>query len=301
MQRFYERTEQGLFQTHPDGRWLCVNPALARLYGYESSEALRRACPNRYHLDADPTYRETFLRAMQADGTVQRFEVSVRPRDGGVRWTAETVWAIRDETGGILCYEGIVEDITHAKQEEARLDLQAHHDSLTQLPNRKLFLKRLEETLALAGQEGRRVAVFFVDLDHFKKINDTLGHAAGDRLLQKLTALLKSCLSTDDTLARLGGDEFTAFLPEVASAEDAIGIAQQWLDLLAHPIPLIPGHELLATVSIGVSLFPDHGREAATLLRHADVAMYKAKQQGRNRFQLFSTSLHIREYERLIL
>jgi diguanylate cyclase (GGDEF)-like protein len=163
----------------------------------------------------------------------------------------------------------------------------AMHDALTGLPSRLLFMERLQHALVQAQRHGRRLAVMFIDLDRFKLINDNLGHEAGDMMLQEVSCRLKMRLREGDTVARLGGDEFVMLLEEIASPEDTLSIAQKLVSELAEPL-LIAGQHVSVTASIGVSTYPEDSMDAATLLRHADTAMYDAKSKGRNLCQLYS-------------
>ncbi len=174
----------------------------------------------------------------------------------------------------------------------------AHYDALTRLPNRVLFEERLKEAIEHAGRRDRPMAVLYIDLDRFKLINDTLGHSLGDMLLSQVTERLQGPLRRGDTLARMGGDEFCVVLREVRDAEDAAGVAHRLLDVLRPPFNL-DGYELFVSASVGISMFPRHGREGATLMRNADSAMYYAKDQGRNGYQLFAPEMSLRSRERL--
>jgi len=175
---------------------------------------------------------------------------------------------------------------------------QAHHDVLTDLPNRKLFESRLNTAIAEAERYKRQIAVFFIDLDRFKQINDTLGHATGDVLIQQVVRRLKSELRTYDTLARMGGDEFMLFLNDIHTPQMIASVARKLLDTLHTPFE-IDGRELFVTASIGISLYPEDGRTVATLQQNADVAMYRAKESGGNSFQCFNTDMNTQALERL--
>ena len=177
---------------------------------------------------------------------------------------------------------------------------QAQHDALTGLPNRVLFEERLQQALDQARRNGSVVAVLFVDLDRFKQINDTLGHSVGDALLQKVGQRLKSCVRKSDTLARMGGDEFTLLLTDLKDQHYAVRVSQKLLDALKAPF-VVDGYELFVTASIGISLYPRDGRDAATLQRNADSAMYRAKNQGKNNFQLFLPEISATALESLEL
>jgi diguanylate cyclase (GGDEF)-like protein len=177
---------------------------------------------------------------------------------------------------------------------------QASHDLLTSLPNRLLFNDRMFLSLANAHQRKQMLAVVFLDLDRFKKINDTLGHAVGDQLLQNVAERLKGCLREVDTLARWGGDEFTIILPQISCAEDAAQVAQRILDTFSAPF-CVEEQELYITTSIGIALAPYDGEDAETLLKHADTAMYRAKQQGKNNYQFYAPAMDTQALEQLVL
>ena len=183
--------------------------------------------------------------------------------------------------------ESLKRELTQRKQTEEKLARHAYYDNLTSLPNRRLFRSHLKQALTLARRNQRRLAVLFVDLDHFKAINDSWGHAVGDRLLQSAAKWLKSCLRASDIVARLGGDEFIILLPEIAQAEDATTVAKKLLSALRKPFR-IEGREIFTSASIGISLYPDDGDEAEILMKNADQAMYCVKQDGRNNHRLFS-------------
>ena len=186
--------------------------------------------------------------------------------------------------------------IAHAE----RVEYLAYHDGLSGLPNRSLFSKLLRRSIKMAHRYKRRLAVLFLDLDRFKQINDTLGHEAGDELLKEVARRLKGCLRDTDTVARLGGDEFVVLLPELGSANDAAVAAQKILTVLADPFVLV-GQEFRVTASIGICAFPEDGEDEQTLTKHADIAMYQAKEDGRNNFRFYSEQLNANSLERLTL
>lgn len=186
--------------------------------------------------------------------------------------------------------------MAHARQ----VEYLAYHDGLTGLPNRSLFSKLLGQSLALSQREGRTLAVMFLDLDHFKQINDTLGHDAGDELLKEVARRLQSSLRASDTVARLGGDEFVVILPDIAARDYALTVASKIIAAVARPY-LLSGQEFRVTASIGISTFPDGGLDEQTLTKNADIAMYKAKEEGKNNYQLYSDALHSESLDRLAL
>ncbi|MBI2289329.1 MAG: EAL domain-containing protein [Betaproteobacteria bacterium] len=186
------------------------------------------------------------------------------------------------------------------KQAESNLTFSANHDALTSLPNRFMFNERLTQALARAHRQGKMVAVLFIDLDRFKVINDTLGHDAGDRLLIELATQLRGCLRENDTIARQGGDEFVVLIEDIHDPNQVTGVAQKILETVAEP-HVLGGQEFNITASIGISVYPTEGADLQTLLKNADIAMYRAKEQGKNNFQFYSAEMNQHTFERLAL
>ncbi len=217
-----------------------------------------------------------------------------RPRI--LQFRVESEW----HDGALVRMRGTVQDVTSAREAEAHIQYLARYDTLTDLPNRSAWLDLTRAALEAAERHGGKLAVLFLDLDNFKTINDSLGHPVGDRLLAAVAGRLGSCIRAEDKLARLGGDEFVAMLPRVTWAEDAAAVARKMLQALAEPVR-IDNHDLRPTVSIGIALFPDDGRDVNVLLKHADTAMYGAKAAGRNNYQFFIPEMNARAIERLEL
>ena len=211
-------------------------------------------------------------------------------------WAALT--AIRDDAGRITSYMAILSDITDRKQVEEQTRHLAEHDFLTDLPNRVLFLDRLQQALATARRHLTKVAVMFLDLDRFKAINDTHGHQAGDTVLKEMAARLAHCVRGVDTVSRQGGDEFVVILADIGGADQAAHVAGSVMLAVSQPMKL-GEHEVSLSASIGIAIFPGDGDDVDTLLRHADVAMYHAKQNGRNAFQFFSPEMNAHVVERV--
>ena len=186
------------------------------------------------------------------------------------------------------------------KKQQKNLHHQAHHDALTNLPNRALFLDRLQQVILSAKRNERQFALFFIDLDHFKTINDTLGHAIGDQVLIEATARLQQCVREEDTIARLGGDEFTVILKEIKSQEDVSKIAQKICTVMRKTIT-IKNHALYISASIGISMYPQDAQERDALIKYADTAMYKAKDTGRDNFQYYKSSMTQFAFERVVM
>jgi len=297
----FENSVIGMFQTTADGRYLAANRALARLYGYATPEELVFSLRDiATWLYVDPERRDEFARLVREHGRVSDFESEVYRVDGRRIWIAENAHAVRSPSGELLYYEGTVEDITERRQYQEKLEHQATHDPLTGLPNRNLLEDRLKQAVSQAQRSGGRVSVAFVDLDNFKVVNDSLGHAAGDALLVETSRRLRQCLRGIDTVVRYGGDEFVLILSDHASLNQAVHALERVKQALNQPM-LIDGHELRVDCSIGVSLYPEDGADLQTLLRHADVAMHHAKEQGKGQFQFYTDVLNTAAHERLAL
>ena len=286
----FENAIEGIFQSTPDAGYVTVNPALARMYGYDSPEqliALLRDIDRQLYVE--PGRRAQFMTAMARDGSVTNFESQVYRRDRSVMWISENAREVRDAEGRLMMYEGTVEAITERKLHDAAMRYQATHDALTGLPNRLLLQERLQQALDTAREQGEQVAVAFIDLDQFKLINDSLGHHTGDALLRTMAQRLRACLRDGAVVARQSGDEFVVLLPRTHRGTIAY-LAGLLLDAISQPC-VLGGRELRVTCSIGISLFPGDGEDAATLLRNADMAMYRAKEAGRNNVQYYTDEL----------
>jgi len=297
-----ENAVEGIFQTTPEGRYLSINPALAKIYGYDSPEEMTGAYLDiGRQLYIDPARRLEFMRLIHLNGMVSNFESEVYRKNGEVIWISENAREVRDASGNLLYFEGTVEDVTERKTYETRLTHQATHDTLTGLPNRALFRDRLQQAMRYAEREKGKVSILFIDLDNFKYINDSLGHDAGDSLIRIMAQRLRSCVRDSDTVARLGGDEFVLMLQGAASEDERVSIAMsRILSEVRKPVD-IRGRELTVTCSMGISVCPEDGNDVDTLLKHADAAMYQAKQAGRDNFQFFTSSINQRVLDRMDL
>ena len=297
----FEDSVVGMFQTSVDGHYLAANRALANLYGYAGPEELRVSLSDiGTRLYVDPQRRAEFKRCMEEFGRVSDFQSEVYRRDGGRIWISEHAHSVRGPDGQVLYYEGTVEDITESRQYRTLLEYQATHDPLTGLPNRNLLQDRLDQALSLANRHQGEGVLAFVDIDNFKLINDSLGHDAGDHLLVEMAKRLKSCLRGADTVARYGGDEFVLILSEQAVLGDTLQALERVQGVVGAPL-VIDGHELRLDCSIGVTLFPQDGRDLQTLLRHADAAMHHAKRLGKGQFQFYTGAMNLAVQERLAL
>ena len=297
-QSIFESALEGIYHTSPDGHLLVANPALARMLGYESPQALLAAVNDiGTQLYVEPERRIAMLQMLERDGTVRAFEFQVFRRNGEVIWLSANGVAQRDAAGKTLYYEGILEDITDRRVYQAQIERQANYDALTGLANRTLLNKRLHQAIVGAAETHEEVAVAFIDLDQFKSINDTFGHELGDSLLQSMAERLRSCLRESDLVARQGGDEFVLLLSGYRP-EDLAGVIQRVHGAIAQPWTA-GSREFHVSSSIGVAIYPADGRSADVLLRNADAAMYKAKENGRNGYQFFTAELNRVLVERL--
>ncbi|AUH52113.1 diguanylate cyclase [Chromobacterium sp. ATCC 53434] len=297
--KVFESTMEGIVITDRNGVIQSVNPAFSRITGYSREEALGKTPALLKSGKQPPEFYRQLWNNLLRDGRWQG-EV-VNRRKGGLLYTEHlSITAIRDGAGECLHYVAVFSDITQRKQAEERLHFLANHDALTSLPNRTLFLERLQGALERAGASGHGVALLFIDLDRFKLVNDTLGHHAGDQLLIRIARALQLQLRPGETVARLAGDEFTVLLEDIGGEAQAAGRAQQVLDAITA-LSGAAGQQMFISASIGISMFPDDGRDADTLLVHADTAMYLAKERGKNGFQFYTADMNARALERLKL
>ena len=286
----FDNTMEGVMITDPGGHIVAVNPALQRITGYDEAELLGQR-PNLLRSNRhDNAFYAGMWATIREHGHWQG-EVWNRRKNGELYAQLLSISAVRDDAGQVTHYVAICADISHMKQFEASLERLAHYDVLTDLPNRLLLQSRLAHAIERARRDNHAVAVLFFDLDRFKTINDTLGHPAGDALLQGFAERLRKRVREEDTIARLGGDEFVVVLEQVRQADQAAHVAQDILDLLVEPFTLPSGHEVYVGSSIGIAMYPDDGVCAEDLLKNADAAMYQAKEQGRGAFRFYTAAL----------
>jgi diguanylate cyclase (GGDEF)-like protein/PAS domain S-box-containing protein len=279
----FQRNLAGVYRATEDGTLVDCNDACAQLFGYSIREDLLQATRIEY---MHPHERDSMVRRLREQGTIINEEVELRGRDGGPVWALENVRRIPPNGDTPAMLEGILLDISDRKRVEQEIAFKAYHDPLTGLPNRALFLDRLEVALAQARRDGTTLAVLFLDLDNMKSINDTFGHATGDRVLTAVGERLARTIRAGDTVARVGGDEFLVLLSDNDTVE-AEAVARKILERISEPLT-VDRDELYLTTSIGVALFPGDGRDAQTLIRHADGAMYRVKEAGGHDLELSS-------------
>jgi diguanylate cyclase (GGDEF)-like protein/PAS domain S-box-containing protein len=293
----FANASEAILITDTQGNVLDINASYERITGYQREDVVGRnprfAKSGRH---PDEYYREmwqTILRDGRWEG-----EIWDRRRNGEVYPKWLTINAVKDETGQTTHYIGIFSDISHIKAVEQRLEQLAYYDALTGLPNRMLFRDRLEHEFVVSGRKKAKVAVFFIDLDRFKIVNDTLGHAAGDALLVEVARRISACVRKSDTVARLGGDEFTVILTDVNEVGHVAQVAANIITSLTQPVR-IKDQDAYIGASIGIAFYPDDGQDFVAVTKNADIAMYKAKESGRGNYQFFKEEMNERSSRRL--
>lgn len=294
----------GIFVLSRLGRLQSVNPAGEALLGSRSADLLGQAHFEQFLWDEEIADRARLLalrlnRPVEPLHVLQHLAVEspglpsewTMVRSDGRHLTVElTVTVLRDDAGTMTGYLAMAYDVTSRRDAERQLQHLALHDALTGLPNRNMVQEQLKSAVMLAERDHNSMALMFIDLDRFKKINDTLGHHMGDSVLIEVARRIRAEMRTSDIVARLGGDEFVVMLPRIALPEDGVVVAEKVLSLFAEPLHVGP-HELRVTPSIGLVIYPTHGHDAVTLMRHADLAMYQAKNRGRNRIQMYAPTM----------
>jgi diguanylate cyclase (GGDEF)-like protein/PAS domain S-box-containing protein len=297
--KVFESTSEGVMITASDQRIVAANQAFTRITGYTEDEVIGK---NPKVLRSG-RHGEDFYRGIwESVDTLGRWQGEIwnRRKDGAEYPEWLNISEVRDEAGAIVNYIGVFADITSIKEAQDKFAYAAHHDALTGLPNRVLFHDRLEQVLSRARRHGESVALLFVDLDRFKMVNDTLGHEAGDLLLQEVAQRLVGCMREEDTVARMGGDEFVVIQQGITQPSEAGLLATRLLRQVGQPLTLA-GHDMVVGLSIGISLYPQDGEDVSALLKNADAAMYRAKELGRNGYQYYSNEMSAAGLERLEL
>jgi len=281
----FDNAHEGIMITDPTGRIIEVNATFSELTGYAREEAVGQTADLLKSGHHDAAFYETMWRTIRNEG-YWRGEVWNRKKNGEIFVELLTISTVSSRDGAISHFVGIFSDITLLKEHQERLEHLAHFDALTQLPNRMLLGDRMQLAMAQSERNGKALAVCYLDLDGFKPVNDQYGHATGDKLLVEVAQRLRTCVRAGDTVSRLGGDEFVLLFSELDNVRECDHALNRVISVLTTPFR-IGGHEISISASIGVTLYPQDGSDSDTLLRHADQAMYAAKQAGRNRFHLF--------------
>jgi diguanylate cyclase (GGDEF)-like protein/PAS domain S-box-containing protein len=294
----------GVLSTDIAGNVTYLNLVAERMTGWSCQEAIGRPLAEVFQIIEGVTRQPVpnpMARAVNEEQTVGLTPncILIR-RDGSESAIEDSAAPIRDRAGRVTGAVIVFHDVSAARAITEKMAHLAKHDFLTDLPNRMLLSDRVENAIALARRHGKKPAVLFLDLDGFKHINDSLGHPIGDKLLQSVGQRLAACVRGSDTVSRQGGDEFVVLLSEIEHAEDAARSAEKMLLALAAPYT-IAGKELHVSASIGISVCPDDGRDAETLIKSADTAMYHAKDKGRNNYQFFTEAMNVRAVERQFL
>jgi diguanylate cyclase (GGDEF)-like protein/PAS domain S-box-containing protein len=285
----FETTTEGIMVTDEENRIKTINPAFTRITGYTQDEVQGRSPSILSSGRHDRGFYEEMWETVLQNGCWNG-EIWNRRKDGSVypEWLA--ISTIRDDNGIVKEHVAVFSDITKYKQDEEQILYQANYDALTGLPNRSLLSDRLSQAIVAAQRESWMLAVLFVDLNHFKVVNDTFGHVVGDEVLQMVAERIKSCLREPDTVSRFGGDEFIILLQDVTEMDSVAQIATNIINNITRVITLY-GREIYIGASIGITVYPDDAESVDSLLRNADMAMYQAKERGRNTFQFFTASM----------
>ena len=292
--------DYAIYLLDKEGNIATWNQGAEHIYGYSDAEVLGKYFGIFYtaeDIESEQPKRE--MQRAQKDGRAENEYWRVR-KDGSQFWGNEIVNSYSDENGNVQGFVKVIRDITEKKRDEETIRHQALHDPLTDLPNRALGEERLLQAIGLAERSKKMVAAMLLDLDRFKNVNDTLGHPTGDLLLKEVAVRLQQSVSGGDTVVRLGGDEFLILLPELEAREELEKVVKKIFRILKPEI-IADGHELHINTSIGIALYPEDGRTVETLVKHADTALYHAKELGRNTYQLYTGAMHHLASQRLTL
>ncbi len=284
--KMFDNSGEAILITDTDRRIIAVNPAFVKITEYVEEEVIGRDPSILSSGRQDAKFYEAMWKAINDTGLWQG-EIWNRRKGGEIYPEWLSIGTVKNPQNEIINYIAVFSDITRRKEAEARIEHLAHYDSLTNLPNRTLFADRLKHALLARIRNSKKTALLFLDLDKFKSVNDTMGHLAGDMLLQSVADRLKSCVRESDTICRQGGDEFMILLDEVGDAADAETVARKIVSAMAEP-HRIGDMELVITFSIGISICPDDAADDEMLIKHADDAMYLAKESGRNNYKFFA-------------
>ncbi|MBI5751818.1 MAG: EAL domain-containing protein [Hydrogenophilales bacterium] len=295
-----ESSSDWIWEVDANARYVYASPKIQDLLGYTPAEVLGKTPFDFMPPEEAGRISQAFASIAAERGSFQALENRNLHKDGRVVVLETSGVPILNHEGDLLGYRGVDRDITARKQAEERISYLAYYDDLTGLPNRMLFKDRLSQAFIEADRKERLVGVMFLDIDHFKDVNDTLGHEAGNELLQAAAKRLQDCFRPSDTVARFGGDEFAVVLADVGHVDDAVQVAQHVVDGFKEPFDIL-GHEMFVTFSMGITLYPFDDSNVENLLRNADSAMYSAKAAGRNCYRFYAVAMTARATERLAL
>ncbi|CUW39243.1 Response regulator receiver modulated diguanylate cyclase/phosphodiesterase with PAS/PAC sensor(S) [Magnetospirillum sp. XM-1] len=285
----FEATRDGLLILDPLLRVVTVNPGYCAITGYDEADLLGRR-PHMLEVGAQPTDLHDEIMEALKEGGRWRGEIAARNRDGGILPLLMNIAAVRSEHDSVVHYVAAFTDLTAIRAAEERLQHLAHYDPLTDLPNRLLAGDRLDHAMERGRRDRKTLAVLFVDLDYFKRINDTLGHSVGDVVLKTVAQRMRGAVRAEDTVARLGGDEFMVILEQAENPDDIAAVAMKIRAAVKQPL-MVNGRELATSASIGISLFPEDGQTREALIQAADTAMYAAKETGRNGYAFYTREM----------
>jgi diguanylate cyclase (GGDEF)-like protein/PAS domain S-box-containing protein len=274
-----------------------VNPAFKRITGYDPAEVIGQDCRLLQRDDRDQEGISAIRQALVANREVSAVLRNYR-KDGALFWNQLFIAPVPNPDGETTHHIGVINDVTDLMRYQGQLEYQANYDSLTRLPNRNLLRDRLQHALIVARRHHKGVAVVFIDLDGFKNVNDSLGHSVGDRLLGVVAERLTRCARASDTVARHGGDEFVIVMTDTVDEQSLIAWMERVRASISEPVWL-DGTELYVGCSMGASLFPQDGDDTETLMKKADLAMYRAKDMGRNNFQFYRPEMNVSAGARL--
>lgn len=291
-----EHSTDAIFSVTPEGFISSWNAGAEAIYGYTGQEVLGREATLLMPPERSEELSRLYGQALNGE-VVKHLETVGCRKDGKELVISLTLSAIRDSSGRISGVSSIARDITERSEMEAIIRHQAQHDPLTDLPNRQLFMDFLSLELPQAKRNGTRMALLFLDLNGFKQINDTLGHQAGDQLLQEVSRRLRSCIRESDTVARLGGDEFTVLMPDLSQNNDVGVVLGKILGVFERPF-MLEGNGVNVSTSIGISMYPDDGSSTDDLMKKADIAMYDAKGNSGNTYQFYNSEINQRTLKR---